>query len=59
MGRIGINNPTISLIYFINTPPNPPSNNMLSITESGAKIHLVKQSTTTMAPVILSDKTIA
>ena len=37
------------------TPPNYPSKNTLAIADSGANIHLTKQSTTTMAPVIISN----
>ena len=33
MNKTKIINPKISLINCINTPPNPPSNNMLAITE--------------------------
>ena len=47
----------ISLINCIGTPPNYPSKNMLSIADSGANIHLAKQSTTIIAPVIISDDT--
>ena len=37
-------------------PPNPTSYNMLAISDSGANIHLSKQTTTKMAPVIMSNK---
>ena len=53
MNKIYISNPKISLINFIDTPPNPHSNHMLAIADSGANIHLSKQATTTMAPVIM------
>ena len=53
MNKIKISTPKISLINCIDTTPNPPSNNMLAITDSGANIHLEKQATTTMDPVIM------
>ena len=53
MNKIEIINPKISLINCINTSTNPPSNHMLAITFSGVNIHLSKQATTTMAPVII------
>ena len=40
MNKIETSKPNISLINFIDTPPNPSSNNMLAIIESGANIHL-------------------
>ena len=49
MNKIEISNPKISLINFIDTPSNPPSNNMLEIADSGANIHLAKQATTKMS----------
>ena len=51
-----MSNPKISLINCIGNPPNPPSNNILEISDSGANIHLAKQATTTMAPVIMSNE---
>ena len=39
-----------------NTPSNPTSTNMLSITDSGAYIHLARQATPTMAPVIMDNE---
>ena len=42
MNKIKIRNPKISLINCINTPPNPPSNNMLEIADSGTNVHLEK-----------------
>ena len=56
MNKIEVINPKISLINCIDTPLNPPSDNMISITDSGDNIHLSKQSTTTMAPVILANE---
>ena len=53
--KIEISNPKISLIYFINNPPNPNCNNVSAIKYSGANIHLEKQSTPTMAPVIMEN----
>ena len=35
---------------------NPPSNNMLEISDSGANIHLSKQATNTMAPALMSNE---
>ena len=37
-------------------PPNYPSKNMLEISYPGANIHLAKQATTTMSPVIISNE---
>ena len=48
--KIEIINPKISLINFIDTPPNPNSNNIISIADSGANIHLEKQATPPMDP---------
>ena len=55
MNKIEICNYKIKLIHCIDTPLNPTSNNMLIIADSGANIHLVKQSTTKMAPVKISN----
>ena len=52
INKIEISNPKISLIHYIDTPPNPTSTNMLAIAYLGANIHLARQSTPTMAPVI-------
>ena len=38
--RIKISNPKTSLINHIDCPPNPTTNIMLAITDSGANIHL-------------------
>ena len=54
--KIKISNPEISLINLINTPPNPTSTNMIKIADSGANIHLAKQATPTMAPVIMDNE---
>ena len=48
--------PEISLTNCIDTPQYFPSNNMLSMADSGANIHLEKQDTTTMDPVIMSNE---
>ena len=56
MNKVEIINPTTILINCINTPHNTPINNILSISDSGADIHLAKQATNTMAPVIMSNK---
>ena len=53
--KTGIINLKISLVYYIYTPPNPTSNNMLEIADSGVNIHLEKQATPTMASVILEN----
>ena len=52
--KIRISNPKTSLINCIGTPPNSPGKNVLEIADSGANIHLSKQATATMAPVITS-----
>ena len=54
--KIKISNPKIILINHVDTLPNPNSNNMLAITDSGANIHLERQSTPTMAPVIINNE---
>ena len=56
MNIIEIINYTISLIYCIDTPPNPSIKNMLDIVDSGTNIYPVKQATTTMAPVIIPNE---
>ena len=43
------------LIHYINIPPNPTSTNTLSITDAGANIHLTRQATPKMAPVIMEN----
>ena len=53
--KIGINNPKFSLINCIGNQPNSNSKNTLEIKESGANIHLSKQSSTTMPPSIISN----
>ena len=55
VNKIEMSNPKISLINYIDTPPNPNSTNMLEIVESGASIHLSRQSTPTMAPVMIDN----
>ena len=57
MNKIEISNSKISLINWIDAPPNHPSNNMLAISDLGTNIHLSKQATNTMAPVIISTET--
>ena len=52
VNKIEISNPKISLRKYIDSPPNPTSNNTLEISDSGANTHLSKQATHTMAPVI-------
>ena len=54
--KIKISNSKISLINLIYTPPNPTSTNMLEISDSGANIHLSRQATPTMLPVIMDNK---
>ena len=51
VNKVEICNPKISLINYINTPPNPTSTSMLSNSDSGANIHLSRQATPTMAPI--------
>ena len=55
MNKIEISNPKISLINFIDNPHNSPSDKMLAIADSGANIHLSKQATTIMAPILMSN----
>ena len=40
VNKIEISNPKISLINYIDTPPNPTSTNMLETTDSAANVHL-------------------
>ena len=47
--------PKVSLINNIGNPPNSPSKQTRAISDSGADIHLSKQSTTTMSPFIMSN----
>ena len=53
MNQIKMSYPKVSLINCVNTPPNPPSNSMLEIPDSGANIHLTKQGTTKTTLVIM------
>ena len=55
VNKIEIGNPKISLINYIDTPPNTNSNNILAITDYGANIHLEKQATPTMDPLIMEN----
>ena len=57
VNKIEISNPKISLINYIDTPPNPTITSMLEITESGANIHLARKDTPTIAPVIMENDT--
>ena len=50
-----MSNPKISLLPCIGISTTSPGNNMLAIPESDANIHLSKQSTFTMLPVIISN----
>ena len=54
MNKIKISNPKLSLINNIRTPPTYPSKHTLEIADSGANIHISKQATPTMDPVIIS-----
>ena len=56
VNKIKSSNPKIILINHTNTPSNPTSTNMLSIADSGAYIHLARQATPTMAPVIMDNE---
>ena len=51
-----MSDPKISLINYINTPPDPTITNMLVITDSGANIHLARQSNPTIDPVIMENE---
>ena len=55
VNKIETINPKISLKNYIDTPPNPTSNNMVAIAYSGVNIHLSKKSTPTMAPIIMEN----
>ena len=52
---IKMSNPKLSLINHIDTPPNPNSPYMLAIADSDANIHLARQATPTMDPVIMDN----
>ena len=54
--EIEIRSPKLSLIICIANPPNSPSKKTQEIADSGANIHLAKESTITMNPVIISNK---
>ena len=54
--KIKISNSKISLIDHIDTPPNPSSTNMLAIADSGENIHLSRQATPTMDPLIMENE---
>ena len=51
-----MSNTKISLMNCIGTPTYSPGNNTLEISDSGANIHLSKQSTTTTTHVIISNE---
>ena len=54
--KIKISNPKISLMNHINTPTNPTSTNMIAIADSGANIHLARQGTPTISPVMMENE---
>ena len=51
--KIEIRDPKISLINYIDIPPNQNSNNVLAIADSSANTHLAMQANPTMNPVIM------
>ena len=53
MNKIKVSTSKLSLINNIGNPPNSPSKHTISIADSGVSIHLSKQDTTTMVPVIM------
>ena len=55
--NVKISNHKISLINCIGSLPNYSGKNTLAIVDSGANMHLAKQATTTMFPVIISNGT--
>ena len=55
VNKIEIINPKISLINYINNPPNPNNTNMLAIAYSGVNMYLARQATPTIAPVIMEN----
>ena len=54
INKIKIRTPKIILINNIGAPPNYSSKYTLAISDSGTNIHLANQSTSTMAPVLVS-----
>ena len=56
VNEIKMSNPKIILINFIYTPLNPNTTNMLEIADSGANIHLARQATPRMAPVLMDNE---
>ena len=56
VNEIKMSNPKIILINFIYTPSNQNTTNMLEISDSGANIHLERQDTLRMAPVIMDNE---
>ena len=55
VNKIKIINPKISLINHIYTPPNSTNNNMLAIIDYGPNIHISRQATPKMAPVLMDN----
>ena len=55
INKIEISNPEISLIKCVVTPRNSPSKNKLEIADPVENIHLPKQATEKMTPVIISN----
>ena len=54
MNKIKISNPKLSLINSIRIPHSYPSKHTLEIADSGTNIHIYKQATPTMEPVLIS-----
>ena len=54
--KIEISNTKISLINYIDTPPNPTCTNMLAIVDSGVNINLARQATPTMPAVMTENE---
>ena len=56
VNKIEISNPKISFIHYIGIPHNPTSTNILAIADSDANIHLARQATPTISPVIMENE---
>ena len=56
VNKIKVSKPKISLINHMDTPSNTTCTSMLEIADSGANIHLARQSTPAIAPVVIDNE---
>ena len=56
VNKIEFSNPIISLINYIDAAPNSISTKMLAIADSGVNIHLARQATPKMSPIVMENE---